>query len=76
MSESPQALQKSLPITWAGVEAVPIQMANQFLVQVDAAGDRPDQLVTEQNVQPTQPYERPVESVVPVPRSQQFYLRG
>jgi hypothetical protein len=30
---------------WRGVDAVPIHTANQFLAQVDAAGDQPDQLI-------------------------------
>jgi hypothetical protein len=45
VSEPPYPVQKNLSIAWTGVEAVPIQMANQFLVQVDASGERPDQLV-------------------------------
>ena len=34
-----------LPVRWVETEKVPILMANQFLVQIDVASDRPDQIV-------------------------------
>ena len=40
-----QRLDKALRIQWTGVDSIPIQTANQFLVQIDAIGDRPDQLI-------------------------------
>ena len=45
VSEVPETVYKALPVRWAGVESVPVLMANQFLVQVDAVADRPDQLI-------------------------------
>jgi hypothetical protein len=36
---------RPVTVSWAGVESVPIQMANQFLVQIDAVGPVPDVLV-------------------------------
>lgn len=45
MSQDPAEVERALTVRWTGVEEIPIHTANQFLVQVDAIGDRPDQLV-------------------------------
>lgn len=44
-SELPESVLREVPVRWTGVDAVPIQMANQFLVQVDTVEGRPDQLI-------------------------------
>jgi len=45
MSEELSARSKTLTVRWSGVDTVPIHAANQFLVQIDAIGDKPDQLI-------------------------------
>jgi hypothetical protein len=45
MSEELQRLDQAFTVQWPGVGAVIIQTANQFLAQIDAAGEHPDQLI-------------------------------
>jgi hypothetical protein len=47
MSEGPQKQRpvKAVAVRWRDSETVPIHTANQFLVQVDTAGDHPEQAV-------------------------------
>jgi hypothetical protein len=45
MSEELQRLARAFTVQWPGVGVVPIQTANQFLAQIDVAGEHPDQLI-------------------------------
>ena len=36
---------EAIRLVWPGVDALPIHMANQFLMQVDSVGARPDQMI-------------------------------
>ena len=45
MSEELTTRSKPLAVQWPGVSEVPIHTANQFLAQVDAVGEKPDQLI-------------------------------
>ena len=45
MTEEPQRLNGAVQILWRGVDTVPIHTANQFLAQIDAVGERPDQMI-------------------------------
>jgi hypothetical protein len=41
----PVTAQQEITVSWNGIESVPVHMANQFLMQIDAAGLNPDQVV-------------------------------
>lgn len=46
MTEEPQRLTaRAFTIDWRGAETVAIQTANQFLVQIDGVGEKPDQVI-------------------------------
>lgn len=45
MSEEMQRLDQAFTVQWPGAGAVVIQTANQFLAQIDVAGEHPDQLI-------------------------------
>jgi hypothetical protein len=45
VTEEVQQFRWAVKLRWPGADAVPIQTANQFLVQIDAAGETPDQII-------------------------------
>jgi hypothetical protein len=45
MGEELTSRTKPLSVQWPGLDTVPIHTANQFLAQIDAVGDNPDQLI-------------------------------